>query len=81
MKRTDYEAFKKTVSIADESHDVWWCGYLFMELTPKQSDEIMNILFKRGIFKVIEGRTPDGQGFRTGLLLPSGITIYERESY
>lgn len=81
MKKEEFKYFLEGIEKAEEESDLWYMPTLFMALTPKQYDSTVNVLLKRGIFEVTKKRTPDLQGWIYGVKLPSGIVLYERESY
>jgi len=62
MKRSDFSKFKEVISNARNDDPIWWAGYLWINLTEKQSNEVIKILTSRG--------------FRTSaneITIPSGI--------
>ena len=67
MKNCDYKVFKETIRTCPENDTIWWAGYLFLRLTKKQTEEVIEILIGRG-FPVVEGfrgkmvQTPSGLG-------------------
>lgn len=70
MTRQIYKAFKNTVVKADQYSDVWYAGYLWMDLTPRQAAEIDGILRTKGFLnkQIQNGSTwhvfPNGLLFR-----------------
>lgn len=62
MKRADFGKFKEVISTARNNDPIWWAGYLWINLTEKQSNEVIEILTSRG--------------FRTSaneIVIPSGL--------
>ena len=62
MKRSDFIKFKEVISIARSDDPIWWAGYFWINLTEKQSNEVIKILTLRGF------RTEDNE-----IVLPSGM--------
>lgn len=69
MRRDCFNGFKAVVETADASHDIWWQGYLWLDLTEKQMATICQILATKQ--EIVQCERPDGKLYR----LPSGITI------
>ena len=44
MKTCDFRRFIKQVQEANQYSPVWWAGYLWLDLTEKQSDEMTRLL-------------------------------------
>lgn len=49
MKRVDFGKFKEVISTARNNDPIWWAGYLWINLTEKQSNEVIEILTSRGV--------------------------------
>lgn len=47
MKNSTFKLFKETIAKADTTDPIWYCGYLWIDLTQKQAIEIVSILEKR----------------------------------
>ena len=62
MKRSDFGKFKEVISTAKSDDPIWWAGYLWINLTEKQSNEVIGILTSRG-FRISANE----------IVLPSGI--------
>lgn len=65
MKRNEYKNFKSIVEQSNENDPVWYAGYLWIDLTAAQADDMKKLL------KV----HPSVIRTEAGLQLPSGITI------
>ena len=74
MKQDRYKLFKEAISTAGAKDPVWWAGYLWLDLTKKQSHEVFNILGNRrdGVCKVIISL----RNGRIEIEIPSGIRLY-----
>ena len=70
MKATEFLALKTIVAHADEQSEVWWAGYLFMNLSSKQSRELMDILETKPFIKPATTLTG-----KDALMFPSGIMM------
>lgn len=66
MTKHEFKAFYNTISKADKTHDIWWCGFYFMHCTPSQIDKVREVARKK--FGVTDGK----------IILPSGIAILEK---
>ena len=64
MRNNEYKVFKAHVMRDTPESDLWWCGYYFLDLTTRQSNEVYDILAERGFKRVDEW-----------IELPSGIRI------
>ena len=70
MKTSQFKTFIKTLETADEQNDIWWAGYLWMDLTQKQiwkAEEILWSLEKSDIIK-----TDLANGW---FIFPSGLKL------
>lgn len=65
MKRADFNRFYEAVMTAEEKDPIWWAGYLWINLTEKQCDNITEALTCNKYVKVSED----------GYKLPSGILL------
>ena len=68
MRNAEFKNMENRLWTADENDQIWWDGYLFLDLTAKQNNRVCTILRARG-FKTKE----DGEV----ILMPSGLGIRE----
>lgn len=45
MKTNQFKVFHAEVMKADKTNDVWWAGYLWMDLTKRQAEIISDTLW------------------------------------
>lgn len=65
MKRSDFGKFKEVISTAKSDDPIWWAGYLWINLTEKQSNEVIEILTSRGFrISTNEIEIPSGIRFK-----------------
>lgn len=70
MKNIEFRTLLHIVSVADEQSEVWWAGYLFMNLTTAQVRRLMEYLEVRPFIKHVKTITN-----KDALMMPSGICI------
>lgn len=70
MNNTEFRALLNIVALADEQSEVWWAGYLFMNMTKAQLHRLMDYLEVRPFIKRVKTITN-----KDALMLPSGICI------
>ena len=44
MKTGDFKRFIKQVQEANQYSPIWWAGFLWLDMTEKQSDEMIKLL-------------------------------------
>lgn len=66
MRNAEFKMMENRLWIADENDNIWWAGYLFLDLTKKQNNTVCAILRARG-FKT------SGEAIE----MPSGLRIKE----
>lgn len=67
MKRTQFERFKSAILTAPKDDPIWWCGYLFIDLTEKQFATTKALLYSRADdFEITDEQItlPSGLGLR-----------------
>lgn len=52
MKANQFKVFHEAVATANKNSDVWYAGYLWLDLTDKQADKISNILWSKNCVDV-----------------------------
>lgn len=68
MKNTNFKAFLAAVKTEADNAPVWYAGYLFLDLTPRQHAKTCDALLARGCAVTVDaiGRrwvhTPSGFG-------------------
>ena len=65
MTRTYFKSFADHVQAADMKDEIWWAGYLWIDLSVKQFNTVYHILESKGFEKNENGT----------ILLPSGLGI------
>ena len=69
MNVSAYKTFKQIVRTGDEKSPIWWAGYMWLNLTKRQTKEIVGILIDRGF--------PVEDGFKGKMVkIPSGLGIF-----
>lgn len=71
MKRAEFNGFYEAVKTAGNNDPVWWAGYLWIDLTEKQSEKIMTALSVNTAVEI----TLDLRTGVTSYRLPSGMTL------
>lgn len=67
MTQKMFKAFKEVIETADTKDPIWWAGYHWIDLTPKQANTVCGILEGRGFDR-------NDKGY---IVLPSGLGIKE----
>lgn len=75
MKQSLFKNFYNAVLTADKTHPVWSMGYLWLDLTERQSKKICSALASNPVVKV---NINLGE-CRTEYTIPSGITLWLNE--
>lgn len=72
MERTVFSRILNLVTVATDDDDIWWSGYVFVDMTPAQRKRVVKILIGRpDIAQVVVKNN------RVGVQLPSGIILFE----
>lgn len=72
MKTSQFKTFIETIKTAPANADIWYCGYLFLNLTQRQGQIFLDELAKNPIVK--NGRNIfDNTEY---LEIPSGMRFY-----
>lgn len=74
MKNAEYKAFRNTVATADEKNPIWWAGFLWIDLTKRQANDIITILERLDFIK--EVTLFNG---KQALEIPSGLAIWKEQ--
>ena len=69
MKSNKFKQLIKHVSTCERNDDIWWCGWVFMNLTERQMSQLYTALLARTDF---EETTFNG---RCGIEIPSGLFL------
>lgn len=72
MQGKQFKTFRSTVERADETSDIWYAGYFWIDLNRRQLREILEVLRSKPFVKpsvTITGKK--------ALMLPSGLEIWE----
>lgn len=72
MKRAEFKIMEQRLWLADENDQIWWNGYLFIDLTAKQNNRVCSILRARGFKTKGDGEV---------ILMPSGLGIREVKEF
>ena len=75
MKRNDFNKFLEIISNANDKHPIWYCGYLFMDLTTIQHKRLWNTLNDLGY---PHETVTNLMGTFDGIKIPSGIVLLNR---
>ena len=70
MTQQQFKTFSKIIEVAGENDPIWWQGYFWLDLTPRQAGKIDHILRSKGFVNTVT----DIKG-RKAHLLPSGLTL------
>ena len=75
MRVKEFKAFKNTIATCDSNDLIWSAGYLWINLTTSQCDEVYKILSNRDDCKKKVSKI----GVK-GVTIPNGLfTVYESE--
>lgn len=66
MTKGQFKSFREIVEMANERNDIWWAGYLWLDLTERQAEEMRKLL------KVHPSIVKDGEK----LMMPSGMYMH-----
>ena len=66
MKTNEFKNFINYVEECSDDDPIWWAGYMFINLTEKQSGTLIDVLCNRFVVKT------DDRG-RDTVMIPSGI--------
>lgn len=69
MKKKDFARFLEELEKADSKDPIWYCGYLFLDLTPKQVEKVQDALLPKLGFKY----SPQTQHYE--IVLPNGLGL------
>lgn len=70
MTQQQFKMFSKIIEGADVNDPIWWQGYYWIDLTPRQAGKVDMILRGKGFV----GTVTDIKG-RKAHILPSGLTL------
>lgn len=68
MKPKEFTRFIHYIGECSESDPIWYCGYMFIDLTVKQADRTIEVLRDRF------GITSDREGNQQ-IIIPSGLAF------
>lgn len=71
MKTSIYKTFRDTVENANVYDDVWYAGYLWIDLTPRQQADIDMVLKTKGFLSQVVNSHGTWHKFPNGLLFKS----------
>lgn len=66
MTNGQFKSFREIVETANEHDDIWWAGYLWLDLSKRQADEMRKLL------KVHPSIVKAGEK----LMMPSGMYMH-----
>ena len=72
MKKANFDRFLQAVASVPENGDLWWAGYLFLDLNSKQMEKTYEVAKNRFGEKLNERMK------RTEVVLPSGLALTKR---
>ena len=64
MRNTHFKAFKERVKDAYRDDPIWWAGYLWIDMTPKQNNTMFDLLAYRGMVEDDTAVLPSGIRFK-----------------
>lgn len=75
MKSNEFKQLMKHVETCERNNEIWWLGWVFMDLTERQMRQLYNTLLSRPDFKetIFNGKW--------GVKLPSSIFLENPTTY
>lgn len=74
MKNSEFKEFKEAITQADKDAAVWFMGFAWLYLTPRQHDKIYDILSTKSFLK------EEIFNNHVGIEIPSGLFIIKEGS-
>ena len=69
MKKQEFTKFLEDIEQADDKNPIWYMGYLFLDLTPKQVTKLQDKLVSKLGFRYV----PQTEHYE--IVLPSGLGL------